>query len=357
MVDSASLKEAFPRVFALATDKDGFIAKFGKWERTVWAWRVKLRRPSIGKGMALGSWVGSIPKPSYGRAWGVLFNAVIWTIWESRNNVVFRDIMTNSSQAMEMVKFRMAWWFKHHGSGSIEMLTDMLFNIKGLCVDFEKAFLIVFLLLCFVTFGCIAWLLFAFPVLWVSGLLLHNIPMALFSFLLGLFVFHFACLVIDDTYDSYGTFAELRLFNDSVQRWDVSALDDLPDYMKIIYRTLLNLFEEIYNNLSEEENTFKFSYTKDTMKEMAAAYFAEAKWLYQTYVPPFDEYMIYALISLGSFSYTAAKNLGMEKEIAGINAFEWLQSRPKILTAAYVIARLKNDLIGHTYNCNFNKLD
>ncbi|KAI9186484.1 hypothetical protein LWI28_017722 [Acer negundo] len=132
-----------------------------------------------------------------------------------------------------------------------------------------------------------------------------------------------------------------------LSRWDNSALDDLPDYMKIIYSTLLNIFDEIYNDLSEEERSYKFSYTKDMMKEMVKAYFAEAEWLYRNYVPPFDEYLRYALISIGSFSYTAAKFLGMEKEIAGIDAFEWLKNRPKILTAAYLIARLKNDLIGH----------
>ncbi|KAL5802256.1 hypothetical protein ACOSQ4_030561 [Xanthoceras sorbifolium] len=153
--------------------------------------------------------------------------------------------------------------------------------------------------------------------------------------------------VIDDTYDSYGTLEELRLFNDAVQRWDISALEDLPDYMKIIYSALLNIFDEIYNDMTEEERSYKFSYTKDTMKEMVKAYLAEAEWFYQNYVPPFDEYLRYSLISIGSFSYTAAKFLGMEKEIAGTHAFEWLQSRPKILTAAYVIARLKNDLIGH----------
>ncbi|KAL5737407.1 hypothetical protein ACOSP7_030168 [Xanthoceras sorbifolium] len=37
----------------------------------------------------------------------------------------------------------------------------------------------------------------------------------------------------------------------------------------------------------------------------------------------------------------------MEKEIAGIDTFEWLQNRPKILTAGYRVVRLKNDLIGH----------
>ncbi|KAL5803917.1 hypothetical protein ACOSQ3_030717 [Xanthoceras sorbifolium] len=80
---------------------------------------------------------------------------------------------------------------------------------------------------------------------------------------------------------------------------------------------------------------------------MVKAFLAEAEWFYQNYVPPFNEYLKYSLISIGIFSYTAAEFLGMEKEIAGIDTFEWLQSRPKILTAAYGIVHLKNDLIGH----------
>ncbi|KAL5737405.1 hypothetical protein ACOSP7_030166 [Xanthoceras sorbifolium] len=158
----------------------------------------------------------------------------------------------------------------------------------------------------------------------------------------------------DNDHDLYTTALLFRVLRQhgyklSSSKWDISALDDLPDYMKIIYSALLNIFDEIYNDLTEEERSYKFSYTKDTMKEMVKAYFAEAEWFYQNYVPPFNEYLRYSLISIGSFSYTAAKFLGMEEEIAGIDAFEWLQSRPKILTAAYVIARLKNDLIGHKY--------
>ncbi|KAL5803909.1 hypothetical protein ACOSQ3_030709 [Xanthoceras sorbifolium] len=117
--------------------------------------------------------------------------------------------------------------------------------------------------------------------------------------------------------------------------------------MKIIYSALLNIFDEIYNDLTEEERFYKFSYTKDMMKGMVKAFFAEAEWFYQNYVPPFNEYLRYSLISIGMFSYTAAELLGMEKEIAGIDTFEWLRTRPKILTAAYQIVRLKNDLIGH----------
>ncbi|XP_077233641.1 alpha-terpineol synthase, chloroplastic-like [Tasmannia lanceolata] len=38
---------------------------------------------------------------------------------------------------------------------------------------------------------------------------------------------------IDDIYDLYGTLGELELFTDVVDRWDVNAMEQLPDYMKI----------------------------------------------------------------------------------------------------------------------------
>ncbi|KAK2644270.1 hypothetical protein Ddye_019465 [Dipteronia dyeriana] len=63
----------------------------------------------------------------------------IWIVsfatMESRNQAVFGDKETNVWQAIDMVKFQVAWWFKHHSKGSKETLTDMLLNIKELCVD------------------------------------------------------------------------------------------------------------------------------------------------------------------------------------------------------------------------------
>ncbi|KAK3219349.1 hypothetical protein Dsin_013319 [Dipteronia sinensis] len=151
---------------------------------------------------------------------------------------------------------------------------------------------------------------------------------------------------IDDTFDSYGTFEELQLFTHAVQRWDISALDELPDYMKIVYSALLNTFDEISEDLTEEEISYKVSYMKNAMKEIVTVYFVEAEWLNQNYVPPFDEYMRNGSISVGMFMFTAATFLGMREE----NAFEWLQTGPKILRAAYFIARGRNDLMNHKFD-------
>ncbi|KAK3230988.1 hypothetical protein Dsin_002869 [Dipteronia sinensis] len=43
-VDGAPLKEAFPRIFALAGSKAGYVCDYGSWSGSVWSWDIALRR-------------------------------------------------------------------------------------------------------------------------------------------------------------------------------------------------------------------------------------------------------------------------------------------------------------------------
>ncbi|KAH7568073.1 hypothetical protein JRO89_XS07G0228200 [Xanthoceras sorbifolium] len=79
-------------------------------------------------------------------------------------------------------------------------------------------------------------------------------------------------------------------------RWDTSALDQLPDYLKTVYSALLNLFDDINVELTEEERSYRVSYTKDTVKEMMRSYHVQEEWFNQNYVPPFDEYLDAAVV-------------------------------------------------------------
>ncbi|KAL5779111.1 hypothetical protein ACOSQ2_009848 [Xanthoceras sorbifolium] len=156
--------------------------------------------------------------------------------------------------------------------------------------------------------------------------------------------------VMDDTYDAYTyeNIEELQLFTDAIERWDTSALDQMPDYLKTVYSALLNLFDDINVELTEEERSYRVSYTKDTVKEMMRSYHVQEEWFNQNYVPPFDEYLDAAVVSAGCFSITALTFLGMG-EMVGIDAFEWISTRPKIIRAGYIIIRLLNDVIGHQF--------
>ncbi|KAK0594528.1 hypothetical protein LWI29_006366 [Acer saccharum] len=61
-----------------------------------------------------------------------------WTIWEARNEKVFKDVSISFEKAVDMVKFRVGWWFKYIGKGSKDPITLILLNIAERCVDVKK---------------------------------------------------------------------------------------------------------------------------------------------------------------------------------------------------------------------------
>ncbi|KAJ4724650.1 Terpene synthase [Melia azedarach] len=94
----------------------------------------------------------------------------------------------------------------------------------------------------------------------------------------------------------------------------------------------------------ESRNDILLKFAK--VKEVARAYFVEAQWFREGFVPLFDERMSNALISACCVLVPAATFIGI-KEIAGIHAFEWLQSKPKVMISSFTILRLIADLVSH----------
>ncbi|XP_076898114.1 epi-cedrol synthase-like, partial [Bidens hawaiensis] len=69
--------------------------------------------------------------------------------------------------------------------------------------------------------------------------------------------------LVDDTYDAYGTYEELEKFTEAIERWSVAPSDELPENMKLLYRILMNLFEEMEKILSKEGKAFHLNYIKE----------------------------------------------------------------------------------------------
>ena len=55
-----------------------------------------------------------------------------------RNGVVFKNEAASKIQAEEDVKFKVAWWFKNYGGGSIHSVANMILNIKESCSVVRK---------------------------------------------------------------------------------------------------------------------------------------------------------------------------------------------------------------------------
>ncbi|KAI4324181.1 hypothetical protein L6164_023738 [Bauhinia variegata] len=59
--------------------------------------------------------------------------------------------------------------------------------------------------------------------------------------------------IIDDVYDVYDTLEELELFTDVVGKWDMNAMDTLPEYMKICFLELYNFVDEFARDTLKEK--------------------------------------------------------------------------------------------------------
>ncbi|CAL5341820.1 unnamed protein product [Camellia sinensis] len=154
--------------------------------------------------------------------------------------------------------------------------------------------------------------------------------------------------IIDDIYDAYGTLEELELFTDAVERWESSALDQLPEYMKLCYQALLDVYNMIDEEMSKQERSCCVHYAKSTMKILVRAYFEEAKWFHQGYAPTMEEYMSVALVT-GAHTMLATTSFVGMGEVASEEAFDWVSNNPLIVQASSVVGRLMDDMVGHKF--------
>ncbi|KAK4286040.1 hypothetical protein QN277_002652 [Acacia crassicarpa] len=152
--------------------------------------------------------------------------------------------------------------------------------------------------------------------------------------------------VIDDIYDVYGTSEELQLFTTAIERWDIKCQELLPEYMRICYQAILDVYDEIKQEITKEGREFCIQYAKDEMKSLVQAYFVEAKWYNSNYIPTMEEYMDNALVSSGYRMVMAITFIGMGP-IATEQVFEWLSSNPKIVRTSQIISRLMDDIVSN----------
>ncbi|GAB2284619.1 hypothetical protein Dimus_019074 [Dionaea muscipula] len=155
--------------------------------------------------------------------------------------------------------------------------------------------------------------------------------------------------VVDDLYDSYGTAEELELLTQAIERWNMEALDLVPDYMKPVYEHLIiEPFEEFERDLVKDERSDCVDYSREQFKILCRSYLREARWRHAKYIPSYDEYMENAIPSIAYYFATTVCQLGLRK-LNTKETCEWMSRVPKILTASCIIARLMDDIGGHKF--------
>ncbi|XWS11148.1 hypothetical protein CRYUN_Cryun38cG0058700 [Craigia yunnanensis] len=154
--------------------------------------------------------------------------------------------------------------------------------------------------------------------------------------------------ILDDIYDAYGTHEELEIFTKAIHRWDINCIDQLPDYMKLCYSELLNVYTEMEELMTKQGKLYRVKLAKEAMKQQCQAYCDEVKWLHENHIPTLEEYMSIALVSCAYPMLTITSFVGMEDTITK-ETFIWAFNDPKILRASTIISRLMNDIVSHKF--------
>ncbi|MED6155916.1 hypothetical protein PIB30_009979 [Stylosanthes scabra] len=154
--------------------------------------------------------------------------------------------------------------------------------------------------------------------------------------------------LLDDTYDNYGTIQELDLFTQAIQRWDIGLIESLPECMKVVFKVVVKLCDEIELETAKNgKSSLVLQYVKQAFFSFVKGYMVEAKWCHEKYVPTYDEYKINGIeTSTMPLEMTLLIALG---EFATKDMFDWILSNPKVLKAVSLIARLRDDLGTHTF--------
>ncbi|XP_057506517.1 trans-ocimene synthase, chloroplastic-like [Actinidia eriantha] len=82
-------------------------------------------------------------------------------------------------------------------------------------------------------------------------------------------------------------------------KWDIHAIDELPDYMKTCYLAMFNFGNEIVYNVLRDHDVNVVYHIHEVWGNLCTSYLVEARWFYSVYTPTLDEYLQTAWISVG----------------------------------------------------------
>ncbi|KAK9005290.1 hypothetical protein V6N11_042733 [Hibiscus sabdariffa] len=105
---------------------------------------------------------------------------------------------------------------------------------------------------------------------------------------------------LDDIFDTYGSLDELEKYMDAVNsRWDLKAVEELPEYMKFFYEAMYNHVTEMVQDALIDNGIDILPYLKEQWQQYVGAYLKEAQWMHRAYNPNAEEYLENAWLSVG----------------------------------------------------------
>ncbi|WVZ00378.1 hypothetical protein V8G54_026447 [Vigna mungo] len=131
-------------------------------------------------------------------------------------------------------------------------------------------------------------------------------------------------------------------------RWDISHIRSLPECMKVVFETVLQLCAEI--ELLTRENgksSFVVPRFKQAVSNQTKGYMVEAKWCHEHYIPTYEEYKANGVLT-SCFPCMLTSFISLA-EFATESVVDWIFSDPSIINAASVIGRVMDDMASHKF--------
>ncbi|XP_065873381.1 probable terpene synthase 11 isoform X2 [Euphorbia lathyris] len=130
---------------------------------------------------------------------------------------------------------------------------------------------------------------------------------------------------------------------DNIIRWDLNAMESLPEYMKICYMALYNTTNDIAYMILKQHGWNVVPHLKRTWIDMFEAFLTEAKWCKDGYVPKLQEYLINGVTTGGTYMALVHSFFLLGK---GVNnhTLSMLKPYPNLFSISGKILRLWDDL-------------
>ncbi|KAG6692404.1 (3S,6E)-nerolidol synthase 1-like [Carya illinoinensis] len=149
--------------------------------------------------------------------------------------------------------------------------------------------------------------------------------------------------IIDDIFDVHGTLEEVTLFTAAINKWDLAALEELPEYMKICFKVLTGITDEISHKIYQRHGWNPVDSLRKTWASLCNAFLVEAQWFSSGQSPKAAEYLKNAVVSSGVHVVLIhiffLLGHGVTKETVHI-----VDNVPEIISSPATILRLWDDL-------------
>ncbi|KAI3736626.1 hypothetical protein L2E82_26540 [Cichorium intybus] len=139
---------------------------------------------------------------------------------------------------------------------------------------------------------------------------------------------------------------ECYFWAQAFERWSITCLDVLPEYMKLIYPMVLDVFTEMEEILANEGKACHIDYVKEAMKEYMRSYMKEAEWRNEGYTPTPDEHLSVSLISC-AYKFLLIASLAGMGDVITDEPFKWASTFPPLVKASCELCRSQDDIVSH----------